>query len=215
MGTVEETHGPEIVGQNPQRLRIVTDVEHDGRPARDYLEASRQLGLDEAGSEWPAWLPAIGRQGFPGRRGRRRHWRAGSARAVRDRPGRASSSSAGDAPPAPLQTVFRIALVSELAADATEVGTDDCCVVDERLRRPGIGAEGRPPERKMPAFSKPMVSVRAQPLGMVEIDGRDDGNVGFVGIDGIQATAQADFENRRLDPGRRKHFPRRQVPNSK
>jgi len=42
---------------------------------------------------------------------------------------------------------------------------------------------------------------------MIERHGSDNGNIRFVGVDRIEAPAQADFENRRLDTGRGKDFP--------
>ena len=43
-------------------------------------------------------------------------------------------------------------------------------------------------------------AVRTQPVGMVEVDGGDNGQVGIVGIDGVEPPAQADFQDDGLDP---------------
>jgi len=116
------------------------------------------------------------------------------------------------APPAPLQAVFRSfgrrPLEAEIAAEQAQIGTNRGRVVEQALRRVGIGAEGRLAGAvDAGLFEADGFAVRPQPVGMVEGNPGDDGNIGFIGVDRVKAAAEADFEHCHLDPGGGEDFP--------
>ena len=72
------------------------------------------------------------------------------------------------------------------------------CCADARMdsgmsRAPKIAGRAA---RKIPAFSRPMVStVAAEPVAMIEIDRGHHRDVGIDDVDGVEPPAQADFEH--------------------
>ena len=84
-------------------------------------------------------------------------------------------------------------------------------MVEQALGRLRVGAQRRFAGAEDAGFLEADgLAVRTQPLGMVERHGGDDGDIGFVGVDRVEAPAEADLEDRRLDPGGGENFPCRQ-----
>ena len=48
---VEKPHVRQVVGQHPDRLRVVADIEDDRRLARNDLETATQFGFNQAGTD--------------------------------------------------------------------------------------------------------------------------------------------------------------------
>ena len=82
------------------------------------------------------------------------------------------------------------------------------CMIEQALRWLRIGAEGRfARTENARLFKADRLAVGPQPLGMVQGNRGHDGNIGFVSVDRIQATTQADFQHGRLNPCRCKDLP--------
>ncbi len=78
-------------------------------------------------------------------------------------------------------------------------------MVQQRLRRHGIAADGRPPAAVDVGFLEADLFTRvAQPVGVVQVDTGDDGAIGIDNVHGVQATAQADLQHHGVQPGLRK-----------
>ncbi len=190
-----KAHVVEILRQHGGGVRIVRDVEDYRGLARQDLEAARQRGLQQPQSHGLLLHGQAIAHGF--QRGQRRRGVEQLIGAAQSRVGHRTAALFATAV-GPLLTVAGIVVI---ASEQPQVCTDGFDVIQQRLRGDGIAADGRPAAAiDMGFFEADFFTRVAQPVGVVQVDAGDDGDVGIDDVDGIQASAQADFEHDRVQP---------------
>ena len=77
-----------------------------------------------------------------------------------------------------------------------QVGADRLRVRHQRGRRLRVAADRRPARAiDVRLFQPDRVARVAQPVGMVDVDAGDDGDIGVDHVDGVEASAQAYLED--------------------
>ena len=91
--------------------------------------------------------------------------------------------------------------VSEIGADAQQLGADGCCVRDERVGRMQVGADrDAAGAEDAGLFATDILARRTQIIGVVHRNRGDDRHVGVDDVDRVEPAAQPDFEDPRVEP---------------
>ena len=101
-----------------------------------------------------------------------------------------------------------VAEIAEVAPDQLQFGANAGCVIEQCLRRGRIGADGRLAGAEDAClFAADGLAVGTEPVHVVERHAGDNGDIGLIDVDRIEAATEADFENRDFHLGFGKHFP--------
>ena len=196
MGGRIEAHGVEVLRQRRDRVRVVRHVQHQHRLARHDLEAPGQLDQRQPGTH------GLGRDRQDRPQGLQCRQHAGRVDQLVGAPQRRIGQAAvapAAAAPAPL---LLVAGDVEVVAEAPQVGADGPGVVDHALRRHRIAHDGRAAgAQDAGLLEADALPVGTQELHVVEVDAGDDGAVGVDDVDGIEATAETDLQDRDVGPG--------------
>mmetsp|Transcript_6782 Transcript_6782/g.28607 ORF Transcript_6782/g.28607 Transcript_6782/m.28607 type:complete len:417 (+) Transcript_6782:603-1853(+) len=186
----EEAHLVEVLRQRRHGVRVVGHVQHHGRLARQHLEAARQLDQRQPRAD------RLGTDGQPvGQRleGGQHTGRVQQlVHTAQCRVGQAGVALVA-AGPLPLRAV---AAEAEVLAQLTQVGTQLGRANRERSGRHRVADDHRPAgPHDAGLLAADALAVRAEELGVVEVDAGDDRAVAVDDIDRVQPTTQAHFED--------------------
>ena len=176
--------------QRPGGLCVVRDIQHSQRPAGQCLEAPGQYRVEHSGAD----IRHL--QGKPLGNTAERHDRAGRVVeliiATHCRVRQAGVHFIERAPgPAILQT-FEI----KIAVNTKQACTGCLRHLEQTLRRIRIAANGATPGAvDTRLLASDGLTVRAQPLGVIDADTAHNRNLGIPGVNRIQPPAQAHFKN--------------------
>ena len=177
-------------------MGIVADIENHGRAPRQDLETpwqrhARQALTNCLGRHWQTLTQCLER---------------GQCRRGIEQLIRAPQGGIGQPPPAHDPTTIRplltISGIIEIDAKTPEVGADRTRMRQHRGRWERISNDRRALGSKdMCLFKANRLPIGAKPRGMVQIDTSQDRTVCVDPIDGVQAPAQAHFQNNRIKLG--------------
>ena len=174
-------------------MRVVRHIQHQSGLAGDDLEAPGQLDKGQP----VAHRLGRHRQQFAHGRQCRQH-AGGIDQLVGTAQRRIGQSAVTPSAPGP-PPLLLVAGDIEVLAHTPQVGTHFQSAVQHALRRHGVAyhhrAAGAHDAGLLPADG---FAVVAQQFHVVEVNAGDDGAVGIDDVDGVQAAAQAHFQNRHI-----------------
>ncbi|OMP13937.1 hypothetical protein COLO4_00590 [Corchorus olitorius] len=194
VGVAVEAHVLEVLTKRGRRVRVVGDVQDDGRTPRQHLETPRQHHLRQPQTH------VLRRDRQPVAH---RLQRCQRGRCIQQlvRPAQCRVAKARPTTPAPAEApLLLVTLEVEIAADQPEVCADRFSVFDQGNGRHRVRTDRRLACAEDTGLLKADGLAGVPQVGhVVEIDTGDDGTICIDNVDRIQPTAQADFQDHRIE----------------
>src|SRR5690606_7138147 len=184
-------HAIQVLSQRRRRVRIVCDVQHDGRFAGQDLHTTGQRHLKQSQPYRLLWHDELVTQGF-----KYCQRRAGINELVGAPQGRVRQTCAA-LPSSPICPLLPITRIIEIFTETPQIGADVLRILLDRLRGNGIGTDCRTSRTKyVGLFETDLFAGVTQPFSVINVDTRDNGGISVDNIDGVQTPAKTDFKYR-------------------